>query len=534
MKKKTKYEENVEGMAMYSRGLGTPFVSRDDSDGFNIQTPLTVRKTSALFQWLRNLCWEKFNENPQVHTSILDYVGRLAGRGFGVHAEDSEIEEIIKWISDDPRNRLHTMMPKYVARSGIEGELHLVFTLHDDGFVEIDFREAYTLEGPYSDTGIITAPNKPTMPLVYMFTDDDGVREQIPSIFVARYPKLLQDYLTKEPEDQRPNKRYLIDKGLLNQHNSSNPIFAPFGGYRRFVVSWDTGYLTTRNVSHLRTVLRWLKYYEDLKMYEIDHKKSAGAYLWVLTFEDATAFNRWSSLSQTQKEATGLLKPVSPGGKLFLPPGMGLEVKNPQLPKLSGEDTDVLGMVTSGLNTTEDQMMGSQNSTYAAAKSSRGPVADRTQDNIGKFETFLRYDFWDNIFFLLWKMGRMKEKYEVNKCITFNNQEPVFKKVGQLPRDLIEFAFPASELSDVGALTSAFLGVKHGALPEVLGIPRGEVVKRLGLGSYPNLRKRHAEEEENYPELAPAVDQESAQEIDHGETPKSGTKRTPKKVNDEE
>ena len=530
MKKKTKYEENIEGMSSYSRGMGTPFVAQQDADRFDLQPPSTIRKTSALFHWLRDLCWEKFNENPQVHTSILDYVGRLAGRGFAAHAEDDNIEEIIKWISNDPRNRLHTNMPKYVARSGIEGELHLVFTLHTDGFIEIDFREAYQLGGPWSDTGIITVPNKPTMPLVYMFTDDEGNREQIPSIFVARYPEMLEDYLKKAPKDGKISKRYLIDEDLLGANRSSNRTFAPFGGYRRFVVSWDTGYLTTRNVSHLRTVLRWLKYYEDLKMYEIDHKKSAGAYLWVHTFADASSFNRWSALSQAQKEATGLLKPVAPGGKLFLPPGMSLEVKNPQLPKLSGEDTDVLGMVTSGLNTTEDQMMGNQAGTYASVKSSRGPVADRTQDNIGKFETFLRYDFWDSIFFLLWKMGKMEEKYAVNKCVTFEKQKPVFKKVGVLPRDLVEFAFPASELSDVGTLTAAFLGVKHGSLPEMLGIPRAEVVKRLGLGSYANLRQRHAEEEENYPELAPAVDQESAQEINNGEKPKSGVASTPKRV----
>lgn len=529
-KTKTKYEEGIEGMSTYSRGMGTPYVVGGDADGFSLRPQHSIRKTSDMFHWLRDMCWDKFNENPQVHTSILDYVGRLAGRGFAVHAEDAKIDEIIEWISNDPRNRLHTMMPKYVARSGIEGELHLIFTLHTDGFVEIDFREAYQLGGPWSDTGIIPVPNKPTMPLVYMFTDDDGQREQIPSIYAARYPEVLANYLNKEPEGAKPSKRFLIDRELLDKNKDAHPRFTPFNGYRRFVVSWDTGFLTTRNVSHLRTVLRWLKYYEDLKMYEIDHKKSAGAYLWVHSFADANSFNRWSALSQTQKEATGLLKPVSPGGKIFLPPGMTIEVKNPQLPKLSGEDTDVLGMVTSGLNTSEDQVMGTQNSTYAAAKSSRGPAADRTQDNISKFETFLRYDFWDSIFFLLWKMGKMEEKYMVNTCITFEKEKPKFKKIGKLPRDLIEFAFPASELADVAALTSAFLGVKHGSLPDMLGIPRAEVVKRLGLGSYPHLRKRHAEEEENYPTLAPAVDQEAAQEVQNGEKPKAGVPATPKKV----
>ena len=72
-------------------------------------------------------------------------------------------------------------------------------------------------------------------------------------------------------------------------------ICKKLGGYNRFIVAWDRGFLTRRALSYLRTVVEWLNHYETLKKYEIDHKKSCGAYAWTFVFEDVKAFDKVNS-----------------------------------------------------------------------------------------------------------------------------------------------------------------------------------------------------------------------------------------------
>jgi hypothetical protein len=61
-----------------------------------------------------------------------------------------------------------------------------------------------------------------------------------------------------------------------------------------------------------------LNYYENLKKYEIDHKKSAGAYLWIVTMEDPRAFRAWLALTDEQKRKTGIAAKKTPGSTLVL------------------------------------------------------------------------------------------------------------------------------------------------------------------------------------------------------------------------
>ena len=341
------------------------------------------------------------------------------------------------------------------------------------------------------------------MPLVYCFedaTDMDGnkvPREQIPSIFVARYPELL-DELQKENE----GKRLGLDMKLVNENrNTDIPAYNPFNGYYRFVVQWDKGFMTKRNLSHLRTVIKWVNLYESLKMYEIDHKRSSGSYLWTFSFQDLTAYKIWASMSDEERKKTGIMQKKTPGGTIILPPGMEMQATNPNLPKISDADSDIINMVGSGLNTTSSMMMGTEDSTYAAAKASSGPMSDRIKDNISWWERFLRFDLWDNLFFIREKMGLLKAEYPVTQCVGFKKKKPQFKEVKVPSRRLIDFSFPYSDLGNLETLTKAYLGVKHGSMADVLGIPREEIVRRLGFGSYAKLRQQHAVEEETYTEL---------------------------------
>lgn len=486
---------------------------------FGIDIPSDIKKVSRRYKYLQKLCWEKFCDNPQIRTAILDTMGRLTGYGFSITSDVQEIQETIDLIYNDPRNRLHTMLPKWEARADIEGELFIVFTIHPDGFIELDFRDPGTLGGSYTDTGIVSLPAKPSMPLVYCFedgTDMDGnriPREQIPSIYALRYPSALKDLLD--------NSCRAVALDILEKNKSSNPAYRPFGGYFRFVVAWDKGFMTTRNIGHLQTVIKWVNLYESLKMYEIDHKRSSGAYLWSYTFEDARSYKLWVSMTDEERERTGILKPKKPGGSIILPPGMKMEVRNPTLPKISDEDTDIINMVGSGLNTTTSMMMGTETATYASAQAAKGPMTDRSRDAIAWFERFLRYDLFDNIFWVRSKMGFLRETFPIRKCVSFKNKKPVFKKVQVPCRDLVEFTFPSSELANAESVAKALLGVKHGALPDTLGIPMSEIAKRLGLGNYRKLRQERAVEEEQFPELFSVEDQETQQEKDNNTSPGS-------------
>ena len=80
----------------------------------------------------------------------------------------------------------------------------------------------------------------------------------------------------------------LFDITAQQQSKSRKHAYRPLGSYFRFIVATDKGFITHRATSYLRTILRWLNHYEDLKNYEIDHKKSSGAYTWVLEASEKT------------------------------------------------------------------------------------------------------------------------------------------------------------------------------------------------------------------------------------------------------
>jgi hypothetical protein len=457
---------------------------------------------------LQEALWLEFNNNPLLNSSVRDYVGRMCGQGFETYSEIPQIQEKIDEIYYDYRNRLHTMLPKYIGRSNVEGELFVVLTVHTDGFVEIDFRDPSTLDHiGTDDSGIIFHPTKPSMPIAYQFVyegeDNKQHYELIPSIYVARYPELIK-YL-----EQHPN--YM--ESYLKQAKDSRPKYKNIGGFKKFVVQWDKGWLTTRNLSHIRTVLTWMSYYNDLKRYEIEHKKSSGSYLWVIEVEDPKAFRSWLALTPEQKESTGVMAKKDAGGTLMLPPGMKLKSVNPQLPRISDSDTDILDLVSAGLNTTDDVMMGRSNRNKSSLDATKGTQTDRIADQIAELEKFLRFDFWGNILFLASKVSSFKYEYKVKKAVDFDkNKEPIFKFKKYTAEHLVNFTFPVSQNADLEGMSRALLGVKHGALNACLGVPNEEIARRLGFSSYKEMRLKQAQENVTYPELQIDADAETEQE----------------------
>jgi hypothetical protein len=483
-----------------------------DEDGFAL---VDSEKDELNRAKLQQACWLKFNRNPQLNTSVRGLVGRLTGMGFETVSDQPDIQELIEEIELDPRNRLYNYWPKFVGRSNIEGELFLCLTCHTDGFIEVDFIDPALIGGVNNNSGIIFHPTKTLFPLFYNVESKEGI-QQIPSIFIARYPELVNTV--------SKNKDYNKDQQKTSKNN--HKTFKKMGGFNKFIIAWDRGFLTSRAFSFLRTTLEWLNHYENLKKFEIDHKKSSGSYLWIFTFEDPRAFKLWTALSETDRRKTGIMAKKTPGGTLILPPGVKAECKNPQLSNISGSDTDILEMVASGMNEPSDVMTGSSNGTFASVKASRGPMSDRVSDEVAYFERFLRYDFWGSIFFLRSKLTSFPEFFPRKEAVSFGtNQEPVFKTVKRRPEFLIDISFPISETIDMEARARALLGVKHGNINASLGLPNAELARRMGIGGYGRMRLRKATEDEYYPELIIEADAAAMDEADQENKISVGAKK---------
>ncbi|MCG7853368.1 MAG: hypothetical protein MIO92_12675, partial [Methanosarcinaceae archaeon] len=106
-----------------------------DADGFPDVTDDVLHDLHEL----QKQCWNKATSNPQISSHVRDQMGRMAGNGFKFNSEVPDIAEVISEISEDPRNDLYQNFPKYAGRSEIEGELFLILTVHEDGFIEVDF-----------------------------------------------------------------------------------------------------------------------------------------------------------------------------------------------------------------------------------------------------------------------------------------------------------------------------------------------------------------------------------------------------------
>jgi hypothetical protein len=501
-------EELMSSGLLFSVGGGARGFVVDD-EGFPVAARYS-EETMSGFQELQTECWHKFNTNPQVFTAVDDTAGYLAGAGFGFYSEYEDVQLYMDGIITDSRNRLYSFFEKWVLRSEIEGELFIACTVHRDGFCEFDFIPPSSLVFGSNHKGIIFHPRKSTMPIGYVlkFDNDAGEEETylVPSIYMTEFPDLMKKAID--------NHKILKENTYKLYGKTGDKKFSKFHGHQTFIMSWDKSLFTDRNTSHLRTVIEWANHYEELKRYEIDHKRSSGSYLWIATFDDIQSFRRWMSLSEEEVEKTGFFKPKTPGGTLILPPGMTVDCKNPNLTKISDSDTDIMQMVISGLNRSEDMVTGTNKGTYAAIKASRGPEADRKDMKTERWRRFLVYDFWRHIFRIKATLDpKFKLHRNVKKVVGFDkNKEPKTVNRSVPLWESLEVTFPFSESVDFESATKGLLGVKHGSLIDTLGIPPSVVAQKLGFKNYTRMRLQHAEEMAKWPELALSVDADSSEQ----------------------
>ena len=479
-----------------------------DEDGFSM-TMVGDDFSYKGFDVLQQECWRKFNSNPFVFTTVMDTTGRLTGYGFEQSSTYPKADEFMAAVWEDPRNMLVQHFSKYIARSVVQGELFFVLTIHKDGFVEVDFLSPTTIKGFTNGSGILTPENKPMFPLLYKVeTVEKGITKTkyIPSINMAYYPTLW-DTTVK----QHSQWSSVVEADIVGRDKHSK--FKSIGGYTQFVVQFDQGLVTSRNVGRAKVALEWLNHYDNIKKWELDHKKSSGAYLWTIEVADRAAFRLWLGMTDEQKAKTGLLQKKVPGGTVMLPPGFKLTCNNPKLASITNQDDDILHMVSAGLNTTEDQMTGSSSGqTFGGVKMSRGPISDRIQDQVADLQRFMVHGFWRGTMFLHSKTGHMPWTVMEDRAYKFENKKPKFKKVKVEAHKTVSINFPTSEMGDLESKTKALLGVKHGSLNQTLGISMEDIASRIGIQNYHKSRLKTETEKKNYPELITAEESEQLEE----------------------
>lgn len=488
-------------------GLGSPDPHATDEDGFRL-TQVGDNFSYRGYQELQAACWGKFNCNPFVFTTVMDTTGRLTGYGFDQGSTYPKADEFMQKVWKDPRNMLVQHFKKYIARSVIQGELFLVLTIHKDGFVEVDFLSPTTITGFENGSGILTPENKPMFPLLYRVETIVKRVQQVkylPSINLAYYPQLW-DVVRKHQE-------YVPEMETKTSGKSSDKKFSTIGGCTQFVVQFDQGLVTSRNVGRLKVSLEWLEHYDNIKKWELDHKKSSGAYLWTIKVADRAAFRLWLGMTDDERKKTGLLEKKTPGATVMLPPGFDLVCNNPKLASITNQDDDILRMVSAGLNTSEDMMTGSSSGqTYGGVKMSRGPISDRIMDQVADLEAFMVHGFWRGAMWLHSKTGHMNWTVSDSKAYKFEDGEPKFKKFQVEAHETVSINFPTSEMGDLESKVKALMGVKHGALSQTLGISNEDSARRLGFQNYHKSRLKLATEDKYYPKLMTDLEAEQIAE----------------------
>ena len=489
-----------------------------DGDGVPIDSPgglasfLTsgglATRDDANWKELHDEVWRQYEESPFVGTSVRDTVGFLTGQGFNISSPEEDIDDLIYDTDHHFANKLYRRHKTYATQRCVSGELHLILTVNPlarggKGLVEVDWAD------PNEITGIRFHPHKTRMPLLYSL--GEGANTQlVPSIDIIHDPGLIDAAMD---ENCPVYGTCEFNPEVLAGQKSDHPKLKPLGGYRRFVVEWEGSSLTHRELGTLRSVIVWSNFYTLLKLIEIDHKRAMSSFVWNLQFTDKESFETYMELSPTQRDQMGLEKPKKVGATVISPPGSEMKAISPQLPSLSGQDTDIKEAMVGGLNQPSDAVTGTSDGTYASVKASRGPWGARMQDVQAEFRSFLVNDVYGNILTIHRKAFRMKKRHMGLKAVKFDgDKKPILKLRPLRMDDLILVDLPLFDAGDFEKMVKAWLGSKHAGAAGALGISNAYVARQIGIQNYVQERMGFETERESYPPLAKTLNQEAVQE----------------------
>jgi len=483
---------------------------------------------------LREEARRQYSTAPFILTSSHDSRDALCGETFKISSEYPVIQDVIDRTFTDFRNRFFRRIRQYVLEQRITTELFLLFSVnYDEQFISIDMIPPENIGGIGDDgCGILFHSQNSRMPIIYNVKNPATCEyEHIPSVFVAYQPDILKDITSATSgfdEDNLKNSRAMLIRTNADGQEEMYPDsrFEPVGGFRRFITEWEGPRLTSRSASNLRAALIWNNLYIMLKMLGINHKRAMSQFVFDVNFQDLASFDAYMSLTDEQMAKTGLLAPKEPGSTLLSPPGSKVSLLTANLPKMSGDDQDTLDMISSGLNTTRSQLLGTSEDTYAGIKIAKGNVSDRVKADQNDFRLFLTEDIFRPIFFLHTTLWGFLSKFKKYECVGYTSDtsdeflsyyrikdekidlkksednESVFeiwKYVEKNPWELISIVLPNFSYGMEESEVTALLGSKPGGAAETLGMSLSSVAEKMGIRDYHTERLKYSTEKMKYP-----------------------------------
>jgi len=455
----------------------------------SLPTDTETRGNHPYREDIQKKSWNAYREEGPINAYVHSTADMVAGKGFGCYSDDKEIDLYLKDLFYSYRNQLYTRVYSWMIRMIAEGELFLLLAFDDEGNATVR-----TLEpGRISETdGMILDPDDASTTLFYRYTGAGGTEELIPGIAIAFNPDLQKTVKDKLSAD-------------LLKKSKGKRAFKPVGGYRRFVIHWKnlTGiheYL--RDIPYMSATLEYFYLYKNALKWGLDYKKAQSSYAVLFKFDESPtgrmAWHLWQRMTPAQKEATGLTKPITPGTRLFMMPGITCEIKAPQFSKLSGENQDLLNMAGAGARSPQDLWQGqSSGSTHASLRASRSPLEIFVSNLQDKFSNFFQYELLRACFHVKSSVSQFPETFK--KSVTYEAKgKLVTEDIDVEPCELVTVTAPRISLEqDPEKQTSALLGNKHSGLSG-LGMSDTAIAERLGVNDLSRQRREKGVQRDIY------------------------------------
>ena len=444
------------------------------------------------YEALYEACWKSYKSSPFVQTAVNDFCDSVTGDGFEITSSIPRIRKLLESHYSDFRNKLYCRYRQFLLHYRVTGENYTCLTLSNDApFVEVDYIDPITVKKIYFH------PDKTHMPLWYKIKKNDEIF-YVPSINLAYAPSLIDDKKIKTLINE-----IKIDNKFRFYGNKNDPKFRSLRGNTMFIVDWEGEYITERPISKLRTIIAWNNLYTMLKLIEVDHKRSNAAYVWRVRPENQEAFDFLVGLDKETLKKIGLIGQKTPGSTVFEVPGCHLDAVGPALQPISGQDSDILEMVVSGLNTPSDIVTGSSDGTFASVKSTRAPLVERIRHFQNWHMILTKYEFWKPVLFLHSAAYSFPKQFKTSRVVGFKNKKNVEALVPSDPWELLDFSYPQNENQERAGLVSEALGSKNDGTVG-FGISHSTSARRFGVGNYHNERLKLATENMKYPDTGPS------------------------------
>lgn len=432
---------------------------------------------SPIWRNLQSKCWEQYRSFGPISALINSKADYVTGKSFDIYSDHLKIDPFLRDLIYSYRNRLYQNITGWVIRMIGEGELFLLLAFNDDGKATVRVLEPSRI-GKGSYDGLIADPDDITNSLLYEYYNSKSASELIPDIRIAFNPTLLKV--------AQGSSRFDAKK---IQNSKGNNKFRSIGGFRRFIVHWKnlTGIPEyKRDVSALSTTLESINLFWSLLKVQIDTKKSQCKYVNVISFEDTPqgriAYGLWCKLTDDEKKASGITAGYTPGSTLVLMPGMKMDIKSPQLSRLSGENQDILNIAGAGARSPQDLFQGNiGDATYSSLRISRSPLQMEIETLQHKLKNFIKYEFLRSVFYVASKVGDFPAYFYKDIITNVKDGEGEIETVKVEPCELVNVTFPHIVFDEkFEGKVNAYLGSKHAGLSSI-GISDSKIAEEMGI-----------------------------------------------------